>query len=183
VPDESRVQDKVILAETLQLTRDDPDFYSLELGNHVLGGAFYATRYYKDLRENAGLVYYVSSSFNVGKTRSTYQVEYGCDPQNVSKARYIVERDLKQMQTTLVTPHELEQAKAMLMREIPLSESSLSSIATGLLSRAINGLPLDEPAIAAKKYLQLSAENIKNAFIKWVRPMDFVQVTEGPNPQ
>jgi zinc protease len=183
VPDESRVQDKVILAETLQLTRDDSDFYSLELGNHVLGGAFYATRYYKDLRENAGLVYYVSSSFNVGKTRSTYQVEYGCDPQNVSKARSIVERDLKQMQTTLVTPHELEQAKAMLMREIPLSESSLSSIATGLLSRAINGLPLDEPAIAAKKYLQLSAEDIKNAFNKWVRPMDFVQVTEGPNPQ
>ncbi|MDR3628397.1 MAG: pitrilysin family protein [Ignavibacteriaceae bacterium] len=183
VPDESRVQDKVILGETLQLTRDNPDFYSLQLGNHVLGGAFYATRFYKDLRENAGLVYYVSSSFNIGKTRSTYEVEYGCDPQNVSKARSIVARDLQQMQTTLVTQHELEQAKAMLMRELPLSESSLSSIARGLMSRSVNGLPLNEPTIAAKKYLQLSAEDIKNAFNKWVRPMDFVQVTEGPNPQ
>jgi zinc protease len=183
VPDESRVQDKVILAETLQLTRSDPDYYSLELGNHVLGGAFYATRFYKDLRENAGLVYNVSSSFGIGKTRSSYKVDYGCDPQNVSKARSIIERDLKQMQTELVTPRELEQAKAMLMRELPLSESSLSSIARGLLSRSINGLPLDEPTIAAKKYLQLSAEDIRNAFKKWVRPMDFVQVTEGPNPQ
>jgi zinc protease len=183
VPDESRVQDKVTLAETLQITRENSDFYPLQLGNHILGGAFYATRYYKDLRENAGLVYYVSSSFNVGKTRSTYEVEYGSDPQNVSKARSIVERDLKQLQTTLVTPHELEQAKAMLMREIPLSEASLNSIANGLLSRSINGLPLDEPVIAAKKYLQLNAEDIKNAFNKWVRPMDFVQVTEGPNPQ
>ena len=82
-----------------------------------------------------------------------------------------------------MTPHELEQAKAMLMREIPLSEASLNSIANGLLSRSINGLPLDEPVIAAKKYLQLNAEDIKNAFNKWVRPMDFVQVTEGPNPQ
>ena len=71
----------------------------------------------------------------------------------------------------------------MLMREIPLSEASLNSIANGLLSRSINGLPLDEPVIAAKKYLQLNAEDIKNAFNKWVRPMDFVQVTEGPNPQ
>ena len=71
----------------------------------------------------------------------------------------------------------------MLMREIPLSESSLSSIARGLLSRSINGLPLDEPTIAAKKYLQLNADDIRNAFNKWVRPMDFVQVTEGPNPQ
>ncbi len=183
VPDVSRVQDKVMLGETLGLTRSDPDYYALELGNHVLGGAFYATRFYKDLRENSGLVYYVGSSFNIGKTRSTYEVNYGCDPPNVSKAKKIVENDLKQMQTTLVTPHELEQAKAMLMREIPLSEASLSSIAGGLLSRSVNDLPLDEPTVAAKKYLKLTAEDVMNAFSKWVRPEDFVLVTEGPNPK
>ncbi len=183
VPDESRVQDRVMLSETLGLTRSNPDYYPLELGNHVLGGAFYATRLYKDLRENSGLVYYVSSSFSIGKTRSTYSVSYGCDPPNVSKAHKIVERDLIQMQTSPVTPHELEQAKAMLMREIPLSESSLSSIARGLLSRSLNDLPLDEPTIAAHKYLKISAGEIQKAFKKWVRPKDLVQVTEGPNPK
>jgi zinc protease len=183
VPDVSRVQDRVTLSETLGLTRSNPDYYALELGNHVLGGAFYATRLYKDLRENSGLVYYVSSSFSIGKTRSTYSVRYGCDPPNVSKARAIVERDLKQMQTKDVTPHELKQAKAMLMREIPLSESSLGSIADGLLSRSLNDLPLDEPTIAAKKYLKLTAKQVKAAYAKWLRPGDFVQVTEGPNPK
>jgi len=183
VPDKSRVQDKVTLAETMEIIRSNPDYYALQLGNHVLGGAFYATRFYKDLRENSGLVYYVSSSFNVGKTRSTYEVNYSCDPQNVTKARVIIERDLKQMQTSPVTQHELEQAKAMLMREIPLSESSLGSIAGGLLSRSLSDLPLDEPTIAAKKYLSLEAGDIMNAFKKWVRPADFVQVTQGPSPQ
>ncbi len=183
VPDVSRVQDKVTLSETLGLTRSNPDYYALELGNHVLGGAFYATRLYKDLRENSGLVYYVLSSFSIGKTRSTYSVRYGCDPPNVSKARAIVERDLKQMQTKVVTPHELRQAKAMLMREIPLSESSLGSIAGGLLSRSLNDLPLDEPTLAAKKYLKLTAKQVKDAYAKWLRPGDFVQVTEGPNPK
>ena len=183
VPDKSRVQDEVTLGETLSLTLSNPDYYSLELGNHVLGGAFYATRLYKDLRENSGLVYYVSSSFDISKTRSTYQVKYGCDPPNVSKARAIVEHDLKVMQDSLVTPHELEQAKAMLLREIPLSESSLSSIASGLLSRSINDLPLDEPIIAAKKYLMLSADDVKAAYAKWLHPADFVEVTQGPNPQ
>ena len=66
VPDASRVQDKVTLAETLALTRTNADYYALELGNHVLGGAFYATRLYRDLRENNGLVYFVSSSFQRG---------------------------------------------------------------------------------------------------------------------
>ena len=183
VPDNSRVQDKVALAETLTLTRSDQDYYALQLGNHVLGGAFYATRLYKDLRENAGLVYYVSSSFNIGKTRSIYEVNYGCDPPNVSKARAIIVRDLKQMQNTKVTSHELEQAKAMLLREIPLSESSIGSIAGGLLSRAVDELPLDEPTLAAHKYLKLTASQVQDAYKKWLRPGGFVQVTEGPNPK
>ncbi len=59
VPDASRVQDKVTLAETLTLTRTNADYYALELGNHVLGGGFYATRLYRDLREKNGLVYFV----------------------------------------------------------------------------------------------------------------------------
>src|SRR6202034_2653174 len=100
VPDKSRVQVGVSLAETLELNRFNPDFYALQLGNNVLGGGFYATRLYQDLRENSGLVYFVSSSFGIGKTRALYKVDYACDPQNVSKARAVVERDLKTMQTS-----------------------------------------------------------------------------------
>src|SRR5205807_6764261 len=39
VPDQSRVQDRVVLAQTLALTRSDPDYYPLQLGNAVLGGS------------------------------------------------------------------------------------------------------------------------------------------------
>lgn len=38
VPDNSRIQDQVTLAETLGLNRFNPDYYALELGNHILGG-------------------------------------------------------------------------------------------------------------------------------------------------
>ncbi len=183
VPDQSRVQDRVYLAEILGLTRSNPDYYPLILGDHVLGGAFYATRFYRDLRENNGLVYYVGSTFHIAKTRSSYVVEYACDPDNVSKARTIVVRDLKQMQDTEVTPRELRQAQALLMREIPLSESSENSIADGLIGRALEDLPLDEPIRAAHIYLKLTAKDIQNAFKKWVRPDDLVQITEGPAPK
>ncbi|HKI44780.1 MAG TPA: pitrilysin family protein [Balneolales bacterium] len=183
VPDKSKVQDGVSLAENLKITRSNPDYYALELGNHVLGGGFYATRLYKDLRENSGLVYYVSSSFSIGKHRSTYKVDYGCDPPNVSKARAIIIRDLKEMQDNLVTDKELNQAKSTILRDIQLSESSTGSIAHGLLSRSLNDLPLNEPTLAAQKYINLNAKQVKEAFAKWVRPDDFVQITEGPNPQ
>jgi zinc protease len=183
VPNASRVQDEVTLAETLQLNRFNPDYYALELGNHVLGGGFYATRFYRDLREKGGLVYSVSSSFNVGKTRGVYEVHYGCDPPNVSKAHNIVARDLKDMQTAPPSSHEVEEAKALLLREIPLSESSVETIAGGMISRTLLGLPLDEPIQAAHRYIALTPEAVRAAFAKWVRPDDLVQVTEGPAPQ
>lgn len=183
VPNASRVQDEVTLAETLEITRFNPDYYALELGNHVLGGGFYATRYYRDLREKGGLVYTVSSSFNLGRTRGVYEVRYGCDPPNVSKAHNIVVRDLKDMQSAPPTAHELEQAKALLLREIPLAESSVDTIAGGMLGRSITGLPLDEPIRAAHRYVTLTPEDVRAAFAKWVRPDDLVQVTQGPPPQ
>ncbi len=183
VPDSSRVQDNVMLGQTVDVTVTDPDFYALELGNHVLGGAFYASRLYRDLRKNTGLVYFVSSTFNVGQTRGVYMVSYACDPPNVSKARSIVERDLKQMQTEPVTEEELTRAKALMLRKIPLSESSTSGIAAGLLSRADLDLPLDEPIRAAKIFINLTAKDVKAAFAKKIRPDGFVQVTQGPEPK
>ncbi len=171
------------MAETLSMNRFNPDYYALELGNHVLGGGFYATRYYRDLREKGGLVYTVSSTFNVGKTRGVYEIHYGCDPPNVSKAHNIVARDLRDMQTTAPTQNEIDQAKALLLREIPLAESSVDTIAGGILGRASLGLPLDEPVQAAKRYVALTPEDVRAAFAKWVRPDDLVQVTQGPAPQ
>jgi zinc protease len=183
VPDPQAVQDSVILAQQLNLNRFDPDYYPLQLGNHVLGGGFYATRLYHDLRQVAGYVYNVDVSMEASKTRASYTVTYGCDPQNVSKARALVQRDLEQMRTQDVSADELHLAKAMLLRSIPLGESSEEGVAQGLLRRAVIGLPLDEPIVAAKKYYELDAGQIKAAFARHLRLDDLVQVVRGPAPQ
>ncbi len=183
VPDASRVQDKVTLAQTLQLTRTNADYYALQLGNHVLGGGFYATRLYRDLREKTGLVYFVGSSFNIGLTRGVYQASYACDPPNVAKARAIIVSNLRQMQDKNVTAQELKQAKLMLLRDIPLAEASVDGIAGGWLARSALGLPLDEPVLAGRLYLKLTAGDVTTAFKKWIRPDGLVQVVQGPAPQ
>jgi len=71
----------------------------------------------------------------------------------------------------------------MLLRQVPLSEASVDEIAAGWISRSTIGLPLDEPNIAAQHYVELSADQVKAAYAKWLRPDDLVEVTEGPNPQ
>jgi len=183
VPDSSRVQDNVDLNEIVGLTLHDPDHYALELGDHVLGGGFYATRLYHDLRAEAGLVYFVGSSFQFGQTRSVYTTSYGCDPPKVGKARAIIVSELKAMQERDVTPEELRQAKGLLLREIPLSESSIERIAEGWLDRSTHDEPLDEPMQAARHYFDLTAPEVRAAFSKWIRTDGLGQVTLGPAPQ
>ena len=183
MPDDQAVQDTVTLAEQLNLNRFDPDYYPLQLGNHVLGGGFYATRLYHDLRQVNGLVYTVDVSLNASRTRASYSVQYGCDPQNVSKARALIVQDLDQMRTQDVSDAELHQAKALMLRQVPLSSSSEDAVAGELLEYAEIGLPLDEPELAAQKYVQLTADDVKAAFARQIDTGNLVQVARGPAPQ
>lgn len=183
VPDPQQIQNTVVLAEHLNLNRFSPDYYPMQLGTHVLGGGFYATRLYHDLRQVAGLVYSVDVGLSASKTRATYSVEYGCDPANVSKARALVVRDLNQMATEPVSPDELHQAKALLLRQIPLAESSEEAVAGAMLARALIGLPLDEPVRAAHRYITLTAPEVQAAFQRHLKTGDLVQVVRGPTPK
>jgi zinc protease len=180
VPDPQVVQASVDLSQEIGITRFDSDYYALQLGNHVLGGGFYATRLYHDLRQENGYVYNVDDNLASNRTRSVYTVTYGSDPQNVAKARDLIVRDLRAMQTENVTPQELQQAKALLLRQIPLRESSEEAVAGGLLARAQLGLPLDEAARGAQRYSDLTADQVRAAFEKWIRPDGFVAVVRAP---
>jgi len=182
VPDASRIQDEVSLMETVGLNRFHPDYYPLQLGLHVLSGAFYATRLYHDLREQNGLVYTVEAFLEAGRTRSLFGIEYGCDPANVSKARSLIRHNLYELQRTAVSPDELRQARTLLLREQLLSRASTDGVAHRLLELSLEGLPLDEPEKAETRYRSITAEQIRAAYVKWIRPDGFVQVTRGPKP-
>jgi zinc protease len=173
-------QDSVIIAELLDLDRFNPEYYALQLGNTVLGGNSEASRLYHDLRQVTGYVYSVDLDLDASATRAVYSITYGADPENTLKAKALVERDIEQMRTSEVSANELHQAKAFLLRQIPLSESSEEEVAEGLLARAEVGLPLDEPVREVEKYLNLTAGDVREAFAKRIRPADFVQVVRGP---
>ncbi|MFZ1986669.1 MAG: glycine zipper domain-containing protein [Desulfatitalea sp.] len=50
----------------------------------------------------------------------------------------------------------------------------------GFIYRTVMDLPLDEPTQAAQRYVALTAEQVQAVFAKWLRPRDWVQVSEGP---
>ncbi|HTV76886.1 MAG TPA: pitrilysin family protein [Steroidobacteraceae bacterium] len=182
VPDASRVQDFVMLAQSIPLTRSNPDYYALQLGSAVLGGGFYSSRLSIHLRKEAGLVYSVGSNLQIGRTRGIYMIDFASDPQNVGKAAAMALQDVKGLQNQPPGDEELLRTKALLLRQIPLSEASIDEIARGFIDRDDLGLPLDEPTVAARRYIELKPQDVQNVFKKWIRPGDFVRVSQGPTP-
>jgi zinc protease len=181
-PDSSAVQDSVTLAETIPMNENSSDRYAMYLGSQILGGGFDA-HLMQDLRVKGGLVYGVYSGVGLQKHRGRFSVNYGCDPDKVGQARTVVIRDVKQMQDTPVTAVELHAAQGKMLRSLALGQSSFSSIANNFLSLSMQGKPLDADAIAAKKYMAMTAADIQAVFKQYLRADGFVTAVKGPAPK
>ncbi len=179
VPDRSTLQSTINLAETLGVRVDDPDHFTLTVGNEILGDGF-SSRLYQDLRVKGGYVYSVSSALKWSRTRSDYSVTYGADPDKIGRARDLVVRDMEAMQRGVVSPDELTRAKASLLRQIPMEHASYDDIGYEDLHLSDLGLPLDQAQRAAQHYYDTTAEQVQAAFGRWLRPHDLVEVVQGP---
>ncbi len=182
VPNAQAQQSSVHMTQWLGVTRADPSRFALTLGDQVLSGGS-DSWLFRDLREQRGLVYSVGTDFNLGKRRSFYTVSFGAAPDKVSEARGRVLADLKRLQSEPISDAELRRAKGELLRGIPLREASFSGIAGELLSYAEDDLPLNESMIAAKHYLSLTADDVRDAYAKHIRLDGFVTEIVGPAPQ
>lgn len=109
-------------------------------------------------------------------------MRYASDPQNVVKAEDAVAKEVSDMQATAVSAAELQKAKALLLRQIPLNESGVEEIAQEWIRDQDLGLSIDESQIAATRYLALTPTDVQSAFRKWMRPADFVRASQGPAP-
>ncbi len=175
-----RTQASVTLEENVAVRRTDPDYYALQLGDAILGGGFYSTRFSRDLRKDNGLVYSIDAGISASATRGSYAVEYGSDPSKVAPARAIIDRDLRDLAKAPPSAAEMRLAKTQLVRELSLAEASVAAIAGGFAARSVNGLPLDEPVRRAHAILALPAQRVRTAFASHVDPARFVEVVVGP---
>jgi len=182
VPNAYASQDQVFMGQMLDLNLHNPDRYALELGNQVLGGNGFASRLMVDVRVNHGYAYGAGSFMNFDRSRSILYLYYGSDASKVKLVDQLVQKNLDEMRDSPVKADELLNAKQAEIRSIPLGVSSVNNIARSLLGWSIDGEPLDQPMVAARHYLDLTAAQVQQAFKTYLHPTHLVQVVQGPKP-
>ena len=176
-------QDYVTLEQIVTATRASPAYYPLEVGNAILGGAAGSpeqSRLFRDLRQNAGLVYSISSEFAAQRTRSEFTVSFACLPENEHLIASSIDAEVAKLQSEPAPDFELSLVKASLVRRTVIAGSSVSGIGGSLLEDAQNGYPLDQAQIDARAFVATDAGSVRDAFAKYIHPDHFVRVIEGP---
>ncbi len=166
------------------MKRDDPDFYPLMVGNHILGGNGSVTRIYSTIRNQHGLAYSAYSYFIPMHERGPFVLGLQTRNDQAPKAQAMMEELLKDFVAQGPTYKELEQAKQNLIGGYALQFDSNASICHELAALGFYQLPLSYFNDFKEKVNKLTTDDIKEAFQKRIHPdkIAIVMVGGAPDP-
>jgi zinc protease len=162
--------------------RNDPDFFALLVGNHILGGGGFVSRLTEQVREKRGLSYSVYSGFSPGLHAGAFVVGLQTRPdqaaQAVSVARQVVQDFVQQGPTEA----ELNAAKSNLVGGFALRIDSNRKLLDNVANIAWNRLPLNYLSTWTAQIERVSATDVRRAMARVLQPERMVTVVVGAQP-
>ena len=150
------------------VTRNNPDYFPLMVGNYVLGGGGFVSRLMTEVREKRGLAYSVFSYFAPGKSTGIFQAGLQTKSDQGALALEVMSSTIAQFIADGPTPSELAAAKANLMNGYPLRIDNNRKLLDNVSSITWNDLPLDTMEVWTKQVEAVTLEQVKDAFQKYL---------------
>jgi zinc protease len=135
-------QANVVLGH-IGISRNNPDYYALQVMNYLLGGGGFASRLMEEIRNKRGLAYAVASLFETGKYPEAFQIVLQTKNASAREAIALARQQMERMRTEMVSAHELEGAKKYLVGSFPLRLGTQAKLANFLIQVEYYGLGLD----------------------------------------
>jgi zinc protease len=163
------------------LTDSDPESPALRLGNYILGGGTLSSRLGDRIRQKEGLSYGVSSSMSIPSrgNDARFSINAITNPENIDRVEIAAMEELTRFIAEGPTAQELIDAKNAYLESAKLSRNSDGAIAGQLVSNLRLGRNFAYSAEQEKKIAELSIEDIKAAFQKFVDPKKLVIIRAG----
>lgn len=168
-----------ILIGEAGMTRTDPDFYPLYLGNFILGGSGFQSRLMHEVRDQRGLSYSVYSYFIPLREQGPFMLGLQTKNSQRSEALAVARRVLARFTDEGPTAEELAAAKRNITGGFPLRFDSNRKIAEYLTVIGFYGLPLTYLDDFIPHIEAVTAEQIRDAFRRRVHPEHMVTVVVG----
>ena len=162
--------------------RNDPDFFALLLGNHILGGGGFTSRLTTQVREQRGLSYSVYSYFSPALHAGAFTVGLQTRPDQAAQAVEVARQVVQAFVEQGPTEAELQAAKDNLVGGFALRIDSNRKLLDNVANIAWNQLPLDYLDQWTPKMAAVTAEDVRRAFGRVLQPERMVTVVVGGRP-
>jgi zinc protease len=165
------------------ITRDDPDYYTLQVMDNVLGvGPGFTDRLSSSLRDRQGLAYTVRASISdsAGTQPGTFTGYIGTFPNKFIWVREGFLKEFNRIRDEAATKTEVEDAKKYLTGSLAFTLTSNESIAGTLLAIERHKLGLDYLAKYKAKIEAVTVEDVQKAAKKHLDPKKLTVAVCGP---
>jgi zinc protease len=161
------------------MSRHDPDYFSLYVGNHILGGSGLVSMLSNEIREKRGLTYSVYSYFRPMQQSGPYQFVLQTRNEKAQEALSVLKQTVTDFIANGPTTEQLEAAKQNITGGFALRVDSNSKIADYLSVIGFYGLPLNYLDMFNDKINAVTVEAIKDAYQRRVHPDRMLTVMVG----
>lgn len=168
-----------ILLGTPVLTRDDPDYFPLVVGNHVLGGSGLVSQISNVIREQRGLAYSAYSYFLPMRQAGPFVMGLQTRGDQAGEATALLRQTLDEFIAQGPTPAELQAAQRNLSGGFPLRLDSNKEIVDYLAMLGFYRLPLDWLDRYVERVNAVTVEQVRDAFARRIDPERLVLIRVG----
>ena len=172
-------QTHILLAQ-LGIDRREADWPALYLGNQILGGGGFGTRLMEEVREKRGLTYGIYSGFSAMQARGPFMINLQTRAELSEGTLKLVQDILRDYLAKGPTQQELDNAKRESAGSFPLSTASNADIVGQLGAIGFYDLPLTYLEDFMSQVQALSAEQVRAAMARHLKPEAMLVVTAGP---
>ena len=168
-----------ILIGQLGVSRADPDYYALYLGNHVLGGNGLVSQLSQEIREKRGLAYGAYSAFSPMRQTGPFLINLQTRNDQADTALQVAQTTLRQFSADGPDPQMLEEARQNITGGFALDLAGNGKLANYLGLIAFYGLPLDYLQTFIATMNGISLEQVKTAWQRHIQPDRQIVVIVG----
>ncbi len=163
--------------------RNDPDFFPLLIGNHILGGGGFVSRLTEQVREKRGLSYSVYSYFSPGLHAGAFTVGLQTRPDQAAQAVSVAKDVVQAFVSEGPTEAELQAAKSNLVGGFALRIDSNRKLLDNVANIAWNRLPLNYLDTWTQQVERVTVTDVRRAMARVLQPQRMVTVVVGaPTP-
>ena len=161
------------------MKRGDSDYFSLYVGNHILGGGGMVSRLFEEVREKRGLSYSAYSYFSPMLFKGPFTAGLQTKTDQADEATSVLLENIKNYVEQGPTEEELIAAKKNITGGYPLRIDSNSKILNYVVVIGYYKLPLDYLETFNNNVEAVTIESIKDAFKRRLSPDKLVMVKVG----